>query len=104
MGWVAASLLAAILALPHPATAAAAAVGKYKTLRSRGGTAGQMGRQKTRVVLTPTKNRPSKRASRASRARRQVTRSRWSDSIPERDYSADREGRLAVFGRADSLG
>jgi hypothetical protein len=52
----------------NPASAAAAADGKYRTFFGFGCGAGQTGRQYTPVVVTPMKKRPSKRASRASRA------------------------------------
>ena len=52
-----------------PASAAAAADGKYRTFFGFGCGAGHTGRQYTPVDVTPMKNRPSKRASRASRAR-----------------------------------
>src|SRR5947207_2211155 len=81
----------------NPARSAAAAVGKNTTFRDRAGRTGHVGRQYTPVVLTPVKNRPSKRGSRAIRARSHVLHSRTNDSaITEVERSTRRiDGRRA---------
>src|SRR6185436_6498728 len=61
---------------------------------SFGARAGQIGRQYTRVLVTPMKKRPSKRASRERRARSQTSRS---SSIP-RELSPRARRRLARNG------
>jgi hypothetical protein len=59
----------------NPASAAAAAVAKYRQFFSFAVGAGQIGRQYTMLPTTPIKNFPSNRASRESLARLQTSRS-----------------------------